>query len=193
MILIRSQSGKTTSISELGPLHNGTPAGDNDIRQLALAKLIFFDSDSNLNLTDKGTELALQVLKKHQILLAFFSEILGLDDGAASNEACKLEHSVDDSGISRLRGIVSEQGILINNSCKSRLNLSECSEGSIIRILSIKEHGNDRLLHDLGFCPGEHIRIIRKLHNSSLIIEVKGCEIAISRDVARDVNVTEEK
>jgi DtxR family Mn-dependent transcriptional regulator len=42
---------------------------------------------------------------------------------------------------------------------------------------------------DLGFLPGERISIKRKLKNRALVVAVKGCDIALSPDIASLIRV----
>ena len=45
-----------------------------------------------------------------------------------------------------------------------------------------------RLL-DLGVVPGERVKIRRKLANNSLVLQVKGCDVALSPEIAAAVSV----
>ena len=44
--------------------------------------------------------------------------------------------------------------------------------------------GGGRRLIDLGIIPGEEIRIIRKLPGKSVLVSIKGSEVAISSEIA---------
>ncbi len=55
-----------------------------------------------ITLTDKGREVAQEVIRKHETLQEFFSEILGIPKEIAEDGACKMEHSVPDEIIDRL-------------------------------------------------------------------------------------------
>jgi DtxR family Mn-dependent transcriptional regulator len=63
---------------------------------------LVFDENGKICLTAKGHSIAERVLKKHRVLQCFLGEILGMDDNAASDEACILEHSISDSAIHRI-------------------------------------------------------------------------------------------
>ena len=64
-----------------------------------------------ISLTGKGKQTGESVIKKHETLQCFLSEILGMDNNAASDEACTLEHAVSDETIDRLgRLIVKQEG-----------------------------------------------------------------------------------
>src|SRR5690554_4608619 len=50
------------------------------------------EHDGRFDLTESGRELAGRVTRKHQVLQCFLTEMLGIDEDAASREACTLEH-----------------------------------------------------------------------------------------------------
>ncbi len=156
--------------------------------------------DGGVTLTPQGKELAMRVVKKHETLQCFFSEMLGMDIPSASNEACLLEHAVSDETISRLgtymqspphrrRGGQGEGGEIV----RPLPALTDFNEGDdliVSRILG-KERAN-RLL-DLGVVPGERVRIKRKLANNALVVQVKGCDVALSPEVAASICVEREQ
>lgn len=55
-----------------------------------------------VRLTGKGSSLATRVTRKHRVLQCFLTEMLGVDEDAASREACTLEHGISDETIERL-------------------------------------------------------------------------------------------
>jgi len=64
-----------------------------------------------ISLTGQGRQTGESVIKKHETLQCFLSEILGMDSSTASDEACTLEHAVSDETIDRLgRLIVKKDG-----------------------------------------------------------------------------------
>ena len=71
---------------------------------------LVFDENNRIRLTASGHSIAERVLKKHRVLQCFLGEILGMDDNAASDEACILEHSISDSAIHRIGDYVKTAG-----------------------------------------------------------------------------------
>lgn len=55
-----------------------------------------------VELTEAGREIAEQIVRRHNILENFFSEILGLDENISREEACKIEHYLYEESIERL-------------------------------------------------------------------------------------------
>lgn len=71
---------------------------------------LVFDEKGAISLTVQGHSTAERVLKKHRVLQCFLGEILGMEEHAASDEACVLEHSISDSTINRIGNYVKKAG-----------------------------------------------------------------------------------
>ncbi|NQU38797.1 MAG: metal-dependent transcriptional regulator [Lentisphaerae bacterium] len=56
----------------------------------------------SIALTERGEELAVGVLHRHQVLTRFFTDVLSVDADAAARCACKMEHAVCDVVLNRL-------------------------------------------------------------------------------------------
>lgn len=55
-----------------------------------------------VDLTERGLRLAQKVRRKHNILVTFLEEVLGVSAAAARREACVLEHGLSDDTTKRL-------------------------------------------------------------------------------------------
>ena len=55
----------------------------------------------DITLTKLGLDYARGVQSRHDVLLQFLSEVLGVDDELASAEACKMEHAISDDTLKR--------------------------------------------------------------------------------------------
>lgn len=53
-------------------------------------------------MTEKGKRLAEHILVRHEVLRAFFSDILGVNSERANKVACQMEHLIDDDLLHRL-------------------------------------------------------------------------------------------
>jgi DtxR family Mn-dependent transcriptional regulator len=157
---------------------------------------IIIDGDGGISMTPQGKDLGMRVVKKHETLQCFFSEILGMDGPSASNEACTLEHAVSDDTINRLGTYLKYSPSRLQKGTESVWGtafplsaLTDFNEGDDVVVQQIlgKERAN-RLL-DLGVVPGEHVRIKRKLANNALVVQVKGCDVALSPEVAASICV----
>jgi len=143
--------------------------------------------DEGIRLTGKGLQAGTRVMKKHQVLARFLSEVLGMDPGAASDEACILEHDISDETYERLDRYVRRPRRRGHRMHMGRLNiptLIQFPEGTDLKVLSVRCPGGCERLSDMGIIPGEIIKIIHTLNNKAVVVQVKGCDIALSPEVA---------
>lgn len=140
-------------------------------------------ADGGLTLTECGRKTAEGVCRKHRILECFLEETLGIDGRSASKEACVLEHAVSDETIERLS---SEFGPLHGAGAGIR-PLTEFDEGDEVAVALIRGSGRRGRLADLGVLPGERVTVRRKLVNDGLVVAVKGCDVALSPEVASTI------
>jgi len=160
-----------------------------------------------ITLTGKGKQTGESVIKKHETLQCFLSEILGMDSSTASDEACTLEHAVSDETIDRLGQLMVKQDgqwhhglgrhgrqestgrcMTGEEECQYP-SISDCSEGENVIIHCIQGRACAKRLLDLGMVPGEHASIKRKLSNGALVVQVKGCDVALSPEIASAIGV----
>ena len=64
--------------------------------------LVIYEGRKGIIVTEKGEIEAKRVIKKHQILLKFFNKTLKIEFEKASDNACKIEHVIDDDVVSIL-------------------------------------------------------------------------------------------
>jgi DtxR family Mn-dependent transcriptional regulator len=177
------------------------------LRELALRGDVVVDVKGAITLTDQGIATGNQILKKHETLQCFLSEILGMDTSAASVEACKIEHAVSDETIDRLGNYIRTpfpqspdiQGVKTtkfcpgrgqgNGSCGYAQSLGDFKEGQRLIVKDILGRGCSKRLLDLGVVPGEIVVIKRKLGNRSIVVQVKDCDVALSPEIASAICV----
>jgi DtxR family Mn-dependent transcriptional regulator len=150
-------------------------------------------TDDAVRLTEKGLSVASVVARKHRVLQCFLTEMLGVDADAASKEACTLEHDISDETIDRLSsymdGAQPPTGCMGHCRGRDACTLLDCKEGDTVKVATIRGPRRHRRLLDLGIFPGEVVQIRRKLPNQSVVVRVKGCDIAISPEIARSILV----
>ena len=82
------------------------PSVNAAIKKLVSLGLVKHELYGGVDLTDEGKALAGNVRHKHNILLRFLENILGVDHDVAENEACLLEHSISDDTMSKLESFI---------------------------------------------------------------------------------------
>ena len=64
---------------------------------------------------------------------------------------------------------------LLNEGDKAEITYTKGGRGVTLRV------------NELGFYPGSHIRMIRNIKAGPVIVELKGCRIAIGRGIAMKI------
>jgi DtxR family transcriptional regulator, Mn-dependent transcriptional regulator len=178
-----------------------------DLEGLKESGDITFNGDEAINLTLTGKSVGECVIKKHETLQLFLSEILGMDSSTASSEACNLEHSVSDETVDRLGNylkktrplgnIINDRqtpavcgytGMTCDESCTPS-SLLDFNEGDELVVRCILGQSCAKRLLDLGVVPGEKVKIRRKHGKDALVLQVKGCDVALSPEIAAAVSV----
>lgn len=162
-------------------------------------------------LTAAGAETGRQVIKKHETLQCFLTDILGMDSLRASDEACKIEHTVSDETIDRLDVYLhapvpqtpgnADAGPPVgpdrfcirrghqHGLCSHSQSLVDFDEGKRLVVRDILGRACAKRLLDLGVVPGQVVVIKRKLGNQSVVVQVKGCDVALSPEIASAICV----
>lgn len=71
-------------------------------KALAEAGLVEYESRSGVQLSTKGEQLALHILRRHRLLELFLVDVLGLDWSVVHEEADRLEHAVSDRVLEKI-------------------------------------------------------------------------------------------
>ena len=76
------------------------------LRHLADKGMIHYDPYSFVTLTARGEARAKRIVDRHRALSRFLRETLGLSSKAADDNACRMEHAVDDQALEKLSHFV---------------------------------------------------------------------------------------
>jgi DtxR family Mn-dependent transcriptional regulator len=194
ILTITGDSGRAATLEEIAAaLGNGTAAAEETVAALAEEGYLERVSGGTVRLTADGSAVASRVARKHRVLQCFLTEMLGVDEAAANREACTLEHGISDETIERLSSYMdgTRSPAMHMGRCRApdACTLLDCKEGDTVRVATVRGPRRHRRLLDLGIFPGEVIQIRRKLQNKSVVIRAKGCDIAISPEVAASIIV----
>jgi len=75
------------------------------IKSLKQKNLVRQERYGYIRLTSEGEEIAGDIISRHEILTRFLVDILGLDAGTASGDACRIEHAVSPETVRRMRAV----------------------------------------------------------------------------------------
>jgi DtxR family Mn-dependent transcriptional regulator len=72
------------------------------LRHMADKGLVVYSPYELTTLTPEGRRIAEAVTKSHGIIKKFLTRVLGVDEARAAENACRMEHAVDDQVLRRL-------------------------------------------------------------------------------------------
>lgn len=78
------------------------PSVTEALQQLAKKKMVHYQPYEAITLTPDGEKAAEDVLHRHETLRDFFIEVLGVDQEAADQGACRMEHVATSNIIERM-------------------------------------------------------------------------------------------
>ncbi len=87
------------------------------VKQLEEKTLVVHHKYGQIELTDKGKQVAEKIYKRHKTLTDFFHKYLSIPHEIAENNACSIEHSLDDVTMRQLEKLIDkldEKGIVIS-------------------------------------------------------------------------------
>lgn len=188
---------KTKQISE--ELNVSPPSVTEMIKKLNSSGLVEYTPYQGVELTEKGTEEAIRIKRKHQVLETFLVDVLGFDRKEAHREACELEHAVSDSVLEKIYEFMGNpeycpdgHSINIDKSNIKRedgfIPLDEMEEGSTGKVarVTLPREIRERL-NSLGILTGEDLEVRRKQKQGCISVITMGSEIALGKDIAKKI------
>ena len=125
------------------------PSVTGALRQLEKMGCIVYNTHYPVQLTEKGREIAEDVIHHHGVLKKFFSEILGLPLEKASDTACRLEHLIDCDTISRF--VLFSEAIAKRTDAKAlQTYLTEAMSQPDLAVLSDCKPGEKAIIERFG-------------------------------------------
>jgi DtxR family Mn-dependent transcriptional regulator len=101
-ILLLEQKNRVARVKDIAEkLSVQMPSVTGALKTLKSRGLVEYEKNSFINLTARGMELAKSILSRHQILVDFFSSALGLEGDHAEDQACRVEHAIDQNTAER--------------------------------------------------------------------------------------------
>lgn len=71
---------------------------------------VLIDKDGAITLTAAGREIAEKIYERHRLLTRFLVSI-GVEEAIASEDACKMEHSISDASFEAIKELVAKQDL----------------------------------------------------------------------------------
>ena len=117
-ILILTEKDQQVRMSDIAKMLNvSKPSVNKAMGALKEAGYILQQRYGTILLTDEGRLYAAKVYERHKLFKRFFTEVLGIEESVAEEDACHMEHCVSDITMEKLRIFLT--GILNENQKKA--------------------------------------------------------------------------
>jgi DtxR family Mn-dependent transcriptional regulator len=82
------------------------PSVTSALHKLSEDGLVKHQRYGHVELTAKGRKVAEEVMRRHDVLFRFLSDVLGVDGETAQDDACRVEHALSPTSLERLATFV---------------------------------------------------------------------------------------
>ena len=95
ILILREKNGNVRSIDIVNKMNFSKPSISIAMKKLKSEGMVEMDLNGYITLTPKGEEVARRIYSRHKLLEKCLVAI-GVDPGTAEEEACRIEHVIDD-------------------------------------------------------------------------------------------------
>lgn len=198
---LAGRDGESVTVSGLAKhLRIKAPSVVQMLEKLKSKGLIIYGRHTGAKLTERGRELAAKIVRRHKLAERLLVDVFGQDLYKVHDDACKLEHVIDDELAEKIEKrlgkpstcphgspIPASNGSLPRN---DRIGLVDIGEGQECTITTIPEEREvvQRLL-SLNMLPKSKITVVEKLPRGAVLVQCGDTQVALSRGVASQILV----
>lgn len=102
ILRLSRQGKKVRSIDIAEDMGYSKPSVSRAVGLLKAGQFIEVDKDGYIILTEKGQDTAQKIYERHQLLTACLVK-LGVSEGVAAEDACKIEHDISDESFEAIK------------------------------------------------------------------------------------------
>ena len=95
ILILREKNGNVRSIDIVNKMNFSKPSISIAMKKLKSEGMVEMDLNGYITLTPKGEEVARRIYSRHKLLEKCLIAI-GVEPGTAEEEACRIEHVIDD-------------------------------------------------------------------------------------------------
>ena len=110
ILVIKSQKGFVRSIDIANDLGVSKPSVSVAMKNFREEGYITVDADGNIDLTEKGLEIANRVYERHEVVSKALMA-LGVCPETALEDSCKIEHIISDETFARIKEFLKSKNI----------------------------------------------------------------------------------
>ena len=106
-IALLKEEGKPVTVTAISKMMGvKKPSVDWALTKLSVTGLVLHEKYGDVELTAEGAKIAEDVYQRHKILRRFLVDILDVDPDTADGDACRMEHVLSRSSLSRLEKFI---------------------------------------------------------------------------------------
>lgn len=109
ILMIKNEKGYVRSIDVANRLNFTKPSVSVAMKNFREDGYITVDSHGGISLTEKGMVIAERIYERHQIIAKALMN-LGVDEEAAYEDSCKIEHDISDQSFQAIKKHVNRYG-----------------------------------------------------------------------------------
>ncbi|MCC8059601.1 MAG: metal-dependent transcriptional regulator [Clostridiales bacterium] len=109
ILMLKEKNGSARSIDVARALNFSKPSVSRAMSILREDGFILMQPSGELILTDKGMEKAREIYGRHKLLTSFLCEITGVTADMAEENACRMEHILDQEVIDGIKKYMSKR------------------------------------------------------------------------------------
>lgn len=105
ILILKKEKGKVISIDIANSMNYSKPSISRAMKNLRENDYITFEENGEINLTEKGLNIAQKIYERHVLLTNYFM-VLGVKEETARNDACKVEHDLSEETFNAIKAHV---------------------------------------------------------------------------------------
>ncbi len=196
-------------------LNVSMPSVTGALKFLARLELVEYTPHKYVTLTNLGMELAEKISARHKMLKRLLTDVLAVDPDLADDNACRIEHAVDEivsrrlghfieflshdaeasQLIDRFKAFCKQQepvsgGRRVSGSKQKAMTLADIKPGRRAKILLLGEAATDQRFAEIGLEEQSVVTVVRIAPLGDPIeIEIDGRMLAIHKAEAHQIKV----
>ena len=138
-IYILNNTEKQIRVTDIAKkLNYSKPSVNRALNCLKDEGLIIYEAYKNIEITKKGIELAKTIVKKQDILKLFLTQVLGVEEAVAGDEATNMKHTISENTTLKLENYIIKTLGLEDLKCNYDLASGKCQNCIKIKAKSKK-------------------------------------------------------
>ncbi len=105
---LQKRQGYVRSIDIANELEYTKPSISRAMKILRENDLIAMDENKMITLTELGKQKASEIYARHKTIARFLSDVLGVSEETAENDACRIEHVISEETMDKMSMLLDE-------------------------------------------------------------------------------------